>query len=628
MAKKNNTNKKNVDLFGNPLDDAMEKPDERPILLLTSSSESILKCFDSLSAKYTKTEIEKMASGIKKALKNFRIREKAYPDRTITRMETLFRNPYLKADYTWAVAIVMGDDENYKVYFSTFHEYIKQVWEICYRKIFVSGNEINELTGKNVVVKTGGYYHTKYTTNEDLLSNFTISNHYYCYYKDNNPYVFMPSSLWETYNRVIADKTVHPLSELKDDCKLLFYNNEKNLGEQLLFIKQMQEQGMLEFGATKMAQTTIKKAAQNINLKEFFPDTTSKDLKILAAQMMIPSLASYSLSAIKTDFNIYWEVIRLIIGSITVNNVAMQWISHLKGVKRENFLFHSYLRPAIDTIISSLRLIEPKQWYSIDDMDCIRRYIKYVIPEHISVVGARFVFDEKITHADSGQRLYVEEIYDYISLPVLKGFLFMLSTYGLLEVAYRVPSPTEPVYGGLEYIRLTKLGEYVFGQAKEYKGADIHKPTEYFEMDTERLLIRAIDIDDKNPYEAMLKNVAEPIGARRYKVTVETFMKGCEDIDDIERKWDFIKQNICSEPSMVWQEFYKGRKRHCHPLLNAGISYTVKKFLPGDTELLRILTTDKYIREHIIRAEKNHILIETKAMEKVKERLRKYGYLI
>lgn len=628
MAKKNKKKQQNVDLFGNPLNDAMQKFDERPILLLTSESKSIKDCFETLSCRYNKTQIEKMANNLKKTLKHFRVRDKAMPDAPIKRMEKFFTNPYLKEDYTWAVAIVMGDDDNFKVYFDTIPEYIKKVWDICYRKLYVNGNELNDITGKNLIVKKSGFYSYSYTTNDDYLCDFIISNHYYHYLKDMQPYVYMPSILWKLYNRNIADKRVHPLDELKDDGNLLFYSNEASIGEQLLMLKQMQGQGMLEFGAKKMAQTTIKKAAQQIGLKEFYSEAKNKDLNLLAAQQMIPSLASYALSATNKNFNEYWDVISLILDTSNVDAVAMQWVSHLKAVKREDLLHYSHLNTALENIRNGLGLITTNQWYSVTDFENVRKYMNDVSPDDIEVVNARFVYDEKMTLASSGRRIRVDEIYENFTVPVMKGFLFMLATYGVLEIAYRTPSPTEPIFGGLEYIRLTKLGEYVFGHAEEYKAAGIHTTTEYFEIDTERLLIRAIDIDGKNPYEAMLKNVAVPIGARRYKVTAEAFMKGCEDMDDIERKWDFIKQNICSEPSAVWQDFYNDRKRHCHPLMNTGIGYSVKKILPGDTELMRILATDKFIREHIIRAEKNHILIETKMMEKVKERLRVYGYIL
>ena len=121
----------------------------------------------------------------------------------------------------------------------------------------------------------------------------------------------------------------------------------------------------------------------------------------------------------------------------------------------------------------------------------------------------------------------------------------LFATYGLLEIAYRVPTVAiEPRFNCLEYLRLTKLGEYVFGL------------------------------------------------------------------------------------SAVWKSFYAGIENRCYPLLSPGKGYTVMKILPGNNDLLRILSTDKYIREHTIRAERNHILIETKALAKVKDKLRGYGYLI
>lgn len=622
------TKKAGKDVIHNLFNEITDTSTDEHTLLLTSTSKSIKECFKSLSNRYNKTDIMKMAKGIENILLRFNIRDKENPTKSIERIDNYFSNPYLKEDYTWPVAIIFGDDENFKVYFNLLPDEIKLTWEMCYRRIYANGNDINKQTGKNLIVKEKSFYRNSYSLNNNLLTGFNLSCYYYNYHMDMQPYMWMPDFMWQIYNRVIANKDIHPLDKLTDNGLLLSYTNEANIGEQLLMLKQMQAQGMLEFGATKMALTTLKKAAQQISLPEFYPDANSKDLKLLAAQMMIPSIASYALDSIKVDFNLFWNIIKLIVSTCNTDAVAMQWISHLKAVKRDDFIYSFHRKAALENIINTLKMMPSGKWLSMEDFDNLRRTNDNITKDDLEVMSYSFVSREKHAHASSGCRLRIDEIYEQVSIPVCKGFLFMLATYGLLEVAYHVPTADEPVYGGLEYFRLTKLGEYVFGQSSVYNAPGIHKPSEYFEADNDRLIIRATLIDGKNPYESMLLNIAEPIGAHRYRITTETFMKGCETIDDLERKWTFIQQNVIDTPSAIWKKFYDNMRLRCQPLSNTGIGYSLKKIAAGNTELMQVMTTDKYIREHIIRAERNHILIETKCLEKVKQILRKYGYIL
>ncbi|MBQ0121791.1 MAG: hypothetical protein KBT13_11860 [Bacteroidales bacterium] len=623
MAKKINR-----DLFGNPLDENMNVPDNRPVLLLNAMSEDIKKCYVHLTSTHTKVTLEKLCEAIKNAFRGYVLRSKSNPSSPIPQLLKLYTAPRSKDDYTWPAAIILGNDDNFREFFKTFPQGIKRVWEQCYRQGYISDIKANKLAGEPVVSADSRYFYSRsHTISHNLLSVFNISSYYYHYFTGMSTYIWMPRYLWNIYNRAIADKETHPIDNLDNDGKMLFYSNEQNIGEQLFLLNQIKEQGEVEFGAYKMPATATKKIAKQLGLNEFFPCSNSKELKQMAAQVMIPSLAAHNFSQMGPNINQYWEIIAQCVHNVDVNYITMEWLSHLKAVKRDNLFYESKLSQAIDNITDALRLMTPGKWFSCDDFDKLRRSITDVTIDTIMVADSNFVADSRICLDD--ERLRVEEIYDNITVPVCKGLLMLFATYGLLEIAYYVPATAiEPRFNCLEYLRLTKLGEYVFGHTATYEAPGMHKPTEYFEVDPERLIIRALVIDGKNPYEPMLQNFAEPIGAQRYRVTADSFMANCKGIDDIMRKWEFFTHNVTTEPSAVWKSFYAGIENRCYPLLSPGKGYTVMKILPGNNDLLRILSTDKYIREHTIRAERNHILIETKALAKVKDKLREYGYLI
>lgn len=619
----------NRDLFGNPLDENLQAQENKPVLLLNSTSDNITKCFESISYHHTKVTLEKITVAIKDAFKFYSLRSKSNPSSPIPCIEKLYQSPRKKDDYTWPVAVVFGDDDNFREFYNTFPENIKRVWEQCYRQRYISVEQINKLAGEKVVIVDSSYYSRQsHIICNNLLAVFSISNYYFHYFRSMSSYIWMPQYLWDIYNRAIANNETHPLDDVPNDGNLLFYSNEQNIGEQLFMLQQMQEQETLELGAYKMQLSSIKKAAKQIGLKEFFPHSNTKELKQMAAQLMIPSLASFNLSKTGVDINRYWRIIQMFALSPNPRYIVMEWLSHLKAVKREHIFYNSRISQALGNTVDALKAMTPGKWLSCDNFDKLRRTIPDATSDTISVVNAKFVADNKTYFDYNQERLRVEDIYEHISTPVYKGCLFLFATYGLLDIAYRVPLPIEPRFNCLEFIRLTKLGEYVFGHVEEYDAPGIHKPTEYFKTDPERLIIRALYIDDKNPYETVLDNIADPIGSHRYRVTAKSFMKGCQGIEDINRKWEFFKQNIDNEPSQIWKEFHVDVLRHCHPLLNPGIGYTIKKIQPGDNELLHLLSTDSYIREHTLRAERNHILIETKCLEQVKVILRRHGYLI
>ena len=115
MAKKINR-----DLFGNPLDQSMLPHDHCPVLLLNSTSEDITKCFANLTFCHTKVTLEKIAAAIKDAFKYYRLRSKSNPSSPIPCFLKLNESPRKKDDYTWPVAVIFGDDDNFREFYKTF----------------------------------------------------------------------------------------------------------------------------------------------------------------------------------------------------------------------------------------------------------------------------------------------------------------------------------------------------------------------------------------------------------------------------------------------------------------------------------------------------------------------------
>jgi len=155
------------------------------------------------------------------------------------------------------------------------------------------------------------------------------------------------------------------------------------------------------------------------------------------------------------------------------------------------------------------------------------------------------------------------------------------------------------------------------------KAADI----QYSELDTERLIIKSLV--DNNPYESLLGNMATAISKKMYKVSYESFLNGCEKLQDIESKIDFFKEYVSSQDLPDnWTQFFKDIKKRCKPMKAPKNKYTLLQIPADDKELQHIILSDPIIRKYTLKAEGFILLVDTNYKSRVVEALKKYGYLI
>lgn len=238
------------------------------------------------------------------------------------------------------------------------------------------------------------------------------------------------------------------------------------------------------------------------------------------------------------------------------------------------------------------------------------------------------LFKASFRNEYDGKTLFCDDTIQELTYPYLKAALFMMAAFGFVEIAYK-EKPDEGAtsyYDTLAYVRLTNLGLYALGIKRKYvrtKEADIH----YFELDTERLIIKSLV--DNNPYESLLGNMATAISKKMYKVSYESFLNGCEKLQDINSKIDFFKEYISSQDLPDnWAKFFNDIKKRCKPMKAPKKKYSLLQIPTDDKELQHIILTDPTIRKYTLKAEGFILLVETIYKSKVVEALKKYGYLI
>lgn len=626
MAKK----QVNVDLFGQPVGiDALKKIYIEDI----SNKPKFKKHLDELNCTFTLEELRPFVSLIRSVFHGCICYDK--DTKTAIRCMNDLEHLRLKKDFLIVAANILYSKTNFSYLYDSLDDKTHRMIEYLFFKGYSSADDLNADTGFEWVYKQETRYrYTEYRMAQipeaSLIETFGYSgwsfNRSYSYtLRDMFWRIFSVQVMPNTYAKQLSSEGMEKLPSTEVPLKV--YNNEGMMCDFIPVLQQIAKHEKIDYGVKKMSVATVKKIAKKIAFMDFFDKPVLKEQATLASSLAIPMLL-LCLSHEKESVVEYWTFLRDMFQNASKRYVLFDMLGHLKGLRRD-FVIDNMRYDAFENIlISVLSGIHSHRWYSVDDL-LIRMFAQ---PE--ATKGVMFPlspnaidrYDITVANEVTMKPYHVEE---YITRPLLYGYLALCAGCGLIEVAcqqsdaYRVTP-----YEVIKYVRLTPLGEYVFGVTDTYKSAEIHTSYEYFDVDTDRLIIRTIDIDGKNPYEGLLSGFAERISKQRYRVTPATFLTGSTGISDIIAKTKYFEDNICKEPSAVWNDFFRQMEKRCNPLQYTSEPYSVYRVSSENKELLQLFVSDNYLRKHSLRAENYTILIETRFLQKVMEKLRAYGYIL
>jgi len=405
------------------------------------------------------------------------------------------------------------------------------------------------------------------------------------------------------------------------------YSGEANIFTVLPILSSLFDSGQLNLGRSKIPATELKKAAKLINLPEFFDDG-NKYFGNLCALFVLNIYTIYCEDWYDNSLTEPQDLLKDIFETIAKIQDYLLPIAmpHFSGL-RKNICESSYANPLVIQLNQSLEDLQANEWIPVEkllthcrtwDIYAERRYLLFYLED----------IDRGVLHNDfDNKTIYIDDMLREFTYPFLKAVLFVYAAFGFVEVAYK-EKPAEDAtsyFDTLEYVRLTNLGKYALGIEKKYKRTKA-KDIQYFELDEERLIIKSLV--ENNPYENLLSNMAAPISKKMYKASYNTFLSGCEKLQDITSKIDFFKEYICAEPPANWEGFFKELKKRCKPMKAPQKKYSLFQIPADNKELQRIILADPIIRKYSLKAEGFILLVETSNKGKVTEALKKYGYLL
>lgn len=280
-------------------------------------------------------------------------------------------------------------------------------------------------------------------------------------------------------------------------------------------------------------------------------------------------------------------------------------------------------------------------WFSLDDLTeslrlqgaffhfCNdRSYIN-----EIYLKGDDLSLPEGAVHSDRWDPLFFPDPFLEHSLivkPLLKAYCYLMASLGVLQI--REERPDTPVklrgkdvpispYDGLTHIRTTPFGAWCLGFSAE-------KPelaaVEYEAIaDSELLLVTYRGSSQE--CRAFLELVGTPLGEERFRITEGSFIRGCNDPAEIEKRIETFHRLICPEPAGHWLELFTRVRQGAALFLPAEECVMVQ--LPANPDLRRLFIDDPKIARLVTRAEGGRIVVRSGDYKKLRKALEGYGFL-
>lgn len=610
-----------------------------PIRILHKPSNQEIKTTEQWLGISTKATLQTMAQPFLDLMRKFRFRYDCGDGKTetpevIAMLERSKSQP--KAVWQRFLAIFYHE-KNYTIVFENMPKREIELWREVLRNHFLPKDEANRIMDRNCFEKDDDYWFYSSSKLKKPFSSFfhTCSGKYEAHeYGSRKHTTFM--YIGTTRQRMLLMEFFPDLVDLKgleslpEDDDLKCYCGENTIFAKLPILSSLHDNGLLPKGFAKLTASVVKKAQNILAIPDFFDTYPERKQASLSAALMLNFYlffrAYHGRKQIPSDpTNLIKDIIN---EGFAYNAFTLPvLLPYIRGIKKsklesENFIF-------VKTVLTSLiKTHYEKGWLPVDSLIMKIRTFDTAADERFMLVNTLY-FDEMDMHnsyADD-QYIHLGNIVSQLSEPFVKALLFVLSTFGIVEIAYREPQDGDTsYYDGLQYVRLTELGEYVLGISKSYNPPTVTDNTSTFELDDQRLLIKATDIH--SPFMSILGDFATPVTQSLYRVDYETFLAGCSNSNDVKRKTDIFRQYICRKLPPVWKQFFDEALARCNPFSEPDDKYTLLTLPPDNTTLARLLLSEPSLRRYVRKVEGYMLLVKTSEMRKFAEAMKKFGYLI
>lgn len=306
------------------------------------------------------------------------------------------------------------------------------------------------------------------------------------------------------------------------------------------------------------------------------------------------------------------------------------FLNYLKGVKNIwNNTENS--KKVFYSLFSLLQEMKDKKTISVNNF--IEAFLYR--DENIELISTKDIKDYVYINEANLQRTKILDFNSYIQLiiePMVKAYLFILTTIGLLDITYLKPSDKSGLYlknnflsqyDGIETIKLSNFGLYVLGKYKKY---DLIKENEKEEiyLDDKNLLITVVG--EQAIFRSFLENISTRISNNIYKIDEDSFCKKIKTKEEYVETLKKFKEEIKNPLTKNWEDFFDDISEKFNSI-SIEQDYIVLKLDPK-SPLMNVILKDSNLKKLYLKAENYHIIISKENFKIFKEILQTYGYYI
>jgi hypothetical protein len=394
-------------------------------------------------------------------------------------------------------------------------------------------------------------------------------------------------------------------------------------------------QGHLKYTKSeRVARSSLKVLGQITEGPEFFDNPDDSDLTLLRTRLLVGGMA---FAGEKDRENILActdsaEPVRNLFNKVSASASFLheELLAHLFNNRNR---WCSYNSRSVKNLAAFFAKLPVEQWISWEN---IRRY-------HTLREDRPSLFDSPTgymqAHAARAEDTWSSSVnvgqhneFELVGEPLLKGYAFLLAAFGMAEIAYGPPKhatyrfPRKDYltpYDGLQFVRLTPLGEFVFGRRSTCDMAVVPPTRSIIVLDETRLLATCRNADQLT--ELALRQFMEDLAPGRYQMTPKSLLGGCGSRADIEERIRLFRRVVSATPPAIWERFFERTLSRIAPL-NLEPDYVVLK-VNADDEIRRLLASEPILREIILKVEGLRIAVRRSDLRRLAKRLEQFGYL-
>jgi len=507
--------------------------------------------------------------------------------------------------------------------------------ELIWKAYPLDTQEVRKKTNKYFKeVEDENYYYEEYAL-EDEFSFVMRKIHYG--YSSKHDILYLESEIRELLKLFFPVPNDYNLAVVENLVETTHhYSNEEGIFPFIHNIQELLDNNLIEFGKTneKPMVKSLNLLKDSTKLEEFYQQ---KKIDNLALDMLTRSFYYYKsrfqFKAKELDsLMLFMEYQLKGAFSFTISRI---FTSHLKKVRFGKYLNEE--KELFDLLKYIIKMMPKDAWVAFDNIlsHTYYRELYFDFEDRYRTENYEFTSDKEEKYG--GNIINVGDHHgELFHEPVLKGVFFYMGALGLMELKYDDPisphkeirakdKPYISVWDDLKYVKLTKLGEYVFGFRKAYTPKEIVvKKDDRVKFDEFKPMIT---VDKSNSIMvAKLEPFTEKIDANRYMLTHNKLFRECKHLKDLKLKIEGFYSKIEKNPPKVFIEFFDEAIANAN-LMKRNLKQVVIE-LESNKKLLNLFMRNKKLQELLIKAEGYRIIVFKEDIPKVTRIVKENGFFV